>query len=94
MEFHSYARQYAREGGHGGGACHVALHRLLWNSRSSANGKLRGVHQSLHFAPACLVQHVAHNGISPAEFQRVMDEYLVWHNKRRPALVTRRLNAA
>jgi hypothetical protein len=29
------------------------------------------------------VQHVAHNGISPAEFQRVMDEYLVWHNKRR-----------
>jgi hypothetical protein len=30
------------------------------------------------------VQRVAPNGMSLAEFQRVMDEYLVWHNKRHP----------
>jgi hypothetical protein len=30
------------------------------------------------------VQRVAHDGMSLAEFQRVMDEYLVWCNKRRP----------
>jgi hypothetical protein len=30
------------------------------------------------------VQRVAHNGMSLAEFQRVMDEYLVWYSKRRP----------
>jgi hypothetical protein len=30
MEFHSYARQCAREGGRGGGARHRALHFLLY----------------------------------------------------------------
>jgi hypothetical protein len=42
------------------------------------------VHQSLHFAPARRVQRVAHNGMSLAEFQRVMDDDLVCYNKRRP----------
>jgi hypothetical protein len=73
------ARQAAAmEGGRGGGAPGRALHRLLWNSRAGATVQWRTDHQSLHFAPACRVQYVAHNGISPAKFQRVMDQCLLW----------------
>jgi hypothetical protein len=72
------------EVGQGGGARYGALHRLLWNSRAGATAPWRGDYQSRHFAPAYPVQRVAHNGMSLAEFQRVMDEYLVWYSKRRP----------
>jgi hypothetical protein len=71
------------EGSHGDGARHKALHRVLWNSRAGATAQWRGIHQSLHFAPACPVQRVASNGMSLAEFQHVLDHYLVWCNKRR-----------
>jgi hypothetical protein len=56
-----------RQGGRGGGARHGAPHGLLWNSIAGANGQWRGVHQSLHFAPACQLQRVAPNGMSLAE---------------------------
>jgi hypothetical protein len=78
------ARQAAAmEGSRGDGARRKALHRLLWNSRAGATAQWRGIHQSLHFAPACPVQRVASNGMSLAEFQHVLDHYLVWCNKRR-----------
>jgi hypothetical protein len=31
------------------------------------------------------VQHIARNSMSLAEFLRVIADYLVWYNKRRPA---------
>jgi hypothetical protein len=81
-----------RQGGRGG-ATRRALHRLLWNSRASANGQSPGVHQSLHFAPACQLQRIAHHGRSLAEVQRVIADYLIWYNKRRSAFPTGRSKA-
>jgi transposase InsO family protein len=59
---------------------HAIEHRLIRVRTPEHNGKVERFNATIKRQ----LQRVAHNGMSLAEFQRVIDDYLVWYNKRRP----------
>jgi transposase InsO family protein len=59
---------------------HAIEHRLIRVRTPEHNGKIERFNATIKRQ----LQRVAHNGMSLAEFQRVIDDYLVWYNKRRP----------